>query len=97
MAGYNYETKRLKDIKVSRAQGLLSDDLNDLNLAVGDAMTMSGGQNEYALLEHFIVLITPIKEVVTYLRQADVMTEVHVSEADTVSVSSPGFRRMENQ
>ena len=39
--------------------------------------------------EHFIVLITPIKEVVTYLRQADVMTEVHVSEADTVSVSSP--------
>ena len=28
MAGYNYETKRLKDIKVSR-QGLLSDDLND--------------------------------------------------------------------
>ena len=48
MAGYNYETKRLKDIKVSR-QGLLSDDLNDLNLAVGDAMTMSGGQNEYAL------------------------------------------------
>lgn len=52
MAGYNYETKRLKDIKVSR-QGLLSDDLNDLNLAVGDAMTMSGGQNEYALLGAF--------------------------------------------
>lgn len=52
MTGYNYETKRLKDIKVSR-QGLLSDDLNDLNLAVGDAMTMSGGQNEYALLGAF--------------------------------------------
>lgn len=52
MAGYNFETKLFKDTKASRT-GLLSDDLNDFNLATGDVYTLSGGQNEYALLGYF--------------------------------------------
>lgn len=52
MAGYNYETKYIKDIKVTRT-GLLSDQLIDFNLATGDVMDISGGQNEYALFGTF--------------------------------------------
>ena len=52
MAGYNYETKYLKDIKVGR-DGLLSDQLNDFEVATGDVMEINGGQNEYALFGTF--------------------------------------------
>lgn len=52
MAGYNYETKHLKDIKVAR-NGLLSDQLIDFELATGDVMEINGGQNEYALFGSF--------------------------------------------
>lgn len=53
MAGFNWETKRLKDIR-SEGYYLLSETLNDLNLVGVDAegnkrMEVSGGQNEYAL------------------------------------------------
>ena len=52
MAGYNYETKYLKDIKVAR-NGLLSTQLNDFEIATGDVMEINGGQNEYALFGTF--------------------------------------------
>ena len=53
MAGFNWETKYLKDVK-SIGYNLLSDTLNDLNLVGQDAdgekrMEVSGGQNEYAI------------------------------------------------
>ena len=53
MAGFNWETKRLKDIR-SEGYYLLSETLNDLNLVGVDAegnkrMEVSGGQNEYAI------------------------------------------------
>ncbi|MFI3281644.1 MAG: TonB-dependent receptor [Rikenellaceae bacterium] len=52
MAGANYEHKTYKDFSVSR-DGLLSDELNDLDLAVGENYEVSGGQNEYALVGIF--------------------------------------------
>ena len=52
MAGYNYETKYLKDIKVART-GLLSDQLTDFEVATGDVMEVNGGQNEYAIFGTF--------------------------------------------
>lgn len=53
MAGFNWETKYLKDVKAT-GYNLLSDTLNDLNLVGQDAdgekrMEVSGGQNEYAI------------------------------------------------
>lgn len=53
MAGFNWETKHLKDIK-SVGYYLLSENLNDLNLVGVDTegnqrMEVSGGQNEYAI------------------------------------------------
>lgn len=52
MGGYNFESKKLKDTSASR-QGLLSDDLDDFNLATGDVMNINGGQNEYAIVGLF--------------------------------------------
>ena len=52
MAGYNYETKYLKDLKMDR-QGLLTDLLDDFDLAKGDVMSIAGGQNRYALMGMF--------------------------------------------
>jgi TonB-linked SusC/RagA family outer membrane protein len=52
MAGYNYETKFLKDLKMER-QGLLTDILDDFDLAKGDVMSISGGKNRYALMGTF--------------------------------------------
>lgn len=52
MAGYNYETKYLKDIKVAR-NGLLSTQLNDFEIATGDVFEINGGQNDYALFGTF--------------------------------------------
>ncbi len=52
MAGYNYETKYLKDVKVART-GLLSNQLTDFEVATGDVLEINGGQNEYAILGTF--------------------------------------------
>lgn len=52
MAGYNYETRHIKDIKVAR-NGLLSDQIIDFETATGDVMEINGGQNEYALFGAF--------------------------------------------
>lgn len=52
MAGYNYETRRIKDLRMNR-QGLLTDLLDDFNLAKGDVMNITGGQNEYAIMGAF--------------------------------------------
>ena len=52
MGGLNYETKYLKSLTMSR-EGLLSDDLDDFNLAKGDVMNITSSQNEYALLGFF--------------------------------------------
>ncbi len=52
MAGYNYETQYLKDIKVAR-NGVLSTQLNDFELATGDVLEINGGQNDYALFGTF--------------------------------------------
>lgn len=53
MAGYNYETMKIKKVGAS-GQNLTSTDLDDLELVGPDAAgnivtTVSGGQNEYAL------------------------------------------------
>ena len=52
MAGVNYEQKHYKNLSVSR-DNLLSDELNDLELAVGENIAVGGGQNHYALLGMF--------------------------------------------
>ena len=57
MAGYNWETKRYKDI-TARGYYLMSESLNDLDLiGSGDdgnkRMEVEGGQNEYALAGFF--------------------------------------------
>ncbi len=52
MAGVNYETRYLKDFSATRSD-LLSTELNDFNLAVGDVMTISGGQNQYKIFGTF--------------------------------------------
>ena len=57
MAGYNWETKRYKDI-TARGYYLMSENLNDLDL-IGSGedgnkrMEVEGGQNEYALAGFF--------------------------------------------
>ena len=58
MAGYTYETKHIKDLKLS-GENILSDTLNDLDLvgtnADGEKVTdVSGGQNEYAIMSAFM-------------------------------------------
>lgn len=52
MAGGNYETKYLKDLGMTR-HDLLTTSLNDFNLAVGDVMDITGGQNSYAIMGTF--------------------------------------------
>ena len=46
--GANYENRYTKNNSISR-QGLLSDELHDFNLAVGDDYTIGGGQEEYSI------------------------------------------------
>ena len=65
-AGYNWETKHLKDVK-SVGYNIMSDTLNDLDLVGADAegntrMEVSGGQNEYALMGFFARLNYDYKE-----------------------------------
>lgn len=57
MAGFNYETKHLKDL-TSKGWYLLTEDLNDLNLVGADdegekRVETTGGQNEYAIAGFF--------------------------------------------
>ena len=57
MAGFNWETKYLKDVSAT-GYNLLSETLMDLNLVGQDAdgnerMEVGGGQNEYALMGFF--------------------------------------------
>ncbi|MDR2627415.1 MAG: TonB-dependent receptor [Dysgonamonadaceae bacterium] len=58
MGGFNYETRHYKDVAVT-GWNLLSDDLNDLNLAAIDEtsgqarFSATGGQNEYAIMGGF--------------------------------------------
>lgn len=61
--GFNYETKYYEDLTASR-DGLLSDELDDFNLAKGDVMEIKGGKNRYALLGLFIELIMIIRNVI---------------------------------
>jgi len=51
-AGYNYEAKNFKDLKVTR-KGLLTEDLSDFNLATGDITELTGGKNQYAIMGWF--------------------------------------------
>lgn len=51
MGGANYETKYLKDLTMSQ-KDLLTTELIDFNLATGD-ITLTGGQNEYAIVGVF--------------------------------------------
>ncbi len=51
-AGANYETRFYADVKASGTE-LISEDLNDLNLAKGDVKTVSGGKNRYAIFGVF--------------------------------------------
>lgn len=51
-AGVNYETRFFSDLSVSR-NDLLSQDMNDFNLAKGDEMSIAGGKNRYAILGVF--------------------------------------------
>ena len=50
--GGNYDYKHAKTMTVKR-NGLLSETLDDFNLAKGDDFTLSGGQNDYAILGFF--------------------------------------------
>lgn len=52
MIGSNYETQYYKDLSASR-NGVLTEELNDLNLAVDSVMTITGGQNRYKILGTF--------------------------------------------
>lgn len=48
MGGFNYETKFYKDLRMTQT-GLLSDDLDDFNLAKGEEIEIKGGKNKYAI------------------------------------------------
>ena len=46
-AGFNYETRRHRDLKVKR-EDLLTKELSDFNLAVGEVSELTGGRDERA-------------------------------------------------
>jgi TonB-linked SusC/RagA family outer membrane protein len=53
IGGFNYEAKYYRNVAMSN-DGLLSDDLSDFNLAAGTTnMSLTGGQNEYAIMGLF--------------------------------------------
>ena len=52
MAGYNYEQSTYKAITTSR-NGLLSPDAENINMALGDAITSSGGYNKWRVAGGF--------------------------------------------
>ena len=51
-AGVNYETRYYFDLTAERSN-LISQDMNDFNLAKGEEMNISGGKNRYALFGVF--------------------------------------------
>lgn len=51
-AGMNYETRKYEHLRVQR-DGVVSPSLDDFNLASGDNISLTGGQDEYALLGLF--------------------------------------------
>lgn len=51
-AGTQYETYQSRSLKVKRL-GVLSDNLDDFNLATGEVATLTGGVSEYATLGYF--------------------------------------------
>lgn len=51
-AGVNYETRFYNDLSASRNE-LLSEDINDFDLAKGEEMSIGGGKNRYALFGIF--------------------------------------------
>ena len=51
-AGVNYETRFYNDLSASRNE-LLSEDMNDFDLAKGEEMSIGGGKNRYALFGIF--------------------------------------------
>lgn len=52
MGGMNYETQYYKALSAQR-DDLLSEDLNDFNLAKGEQIVLNGGKTRYALLGFF--------------------------------------------
>ena len=55
-AGYNFESRYYKDLSL-RKNDLLSEELSDFNLAVGDVDTFKGGVSEY-ILQGFFYRVT---------------------------------------
>ncbi|NGM62132.1 SusC/RagA family TonB-linked outer membrane protein [Sphingobacterium sp. SGG-5] len=52
MLGTNYDYKNSKNLKMKR-NGLLSEDLDDFNIAKGDDISITGGVDDYAILGFF--------------------------------------------
>jgi TonB-linked SusC/RagA family outer membrane protein len=52
MAGYNYEQSTYNKLLIQR-NGLIFEDANDLNLALGEAITTGGGYEQWAIMGGF--------------------------------------------
>ena len=61
MVGYNYEQSTYKSTYVQR-NGLLLDDSENINLALGDAITTSGGYNRWRVAGGFFRLNYAFKD-----------------------------------
>ncbi|WP_293670217.1 TonB-dependent receptor [uncultured Parabacteroides sp.] len=61
MVGYNYEQSTYKSLSVQR-NGLLLDDSENINLALGDAITTSGGYNKWRVAGGFFRLNYAFKD-----------------------------------
>ena len=84
--GGNYDYKYFKKLGMKR-NGLLSESLDDFNLAKGDDISITGGQEEYAILGFFYRLNYGYKD--RYLFEASGRYDgSSVSVEDIVSVSS---------
>ncbi|WP_459188271.1 SusC/RagA family TonB-linked outer membrane protein [Parabacteroides sp. APC149_11_2_Y6] len=61
MLGYNYEQSKYKSVYVQR-NGLLLEDSENINLALGDAITTSGGYNKWRVAGGFFRLNYAFKD-----------------------------------